>query len=107
MIEGVSVVPLQRHIDERGYLYEVIHASDEFLPKFGQTYVVASPARGTIRGFHRHDLLWDYFCVVRGTAKIIVAHHCDDEVKAASERGCWMKSDELDSFVSATVSPAC
>jgi dTDP-4-dehydrorhamnose 3,5-epimerase len=106
LIEGVGVVPLQRHIDDRGYLYEVIHASDEFLPKFGQTYVVASPTRGTIRGFHRHEVLWDYFCVVRGTAKIIVARHGDEEVKAASERGCAMKPEQLESFVLSERAPS-
>ncbi len=99
MIEGVRVIPLERHIDDRGYLYEMIHATDDYLPKFGQTYVVASPARNTIRGFHRHDLLWDYFCVVRGTGKFIVAKHPDADVQAASAAGKSMKPDQIESFV--------
>jgi dTDP-4-dehydrorhamnose 3,5-epimerase len=99
LIEGVRVVPLERHIDDRGYLYEVIHETDDFFPRFGQTYVVCSPARNTIRGFHRHDLLWDYFCVARGTAKFIVAKHPDDEVTGASEAGNSIKAAQIESFV--------
>ena len=99
MIEGVRVIPLERHIDDRGYLYEIIHATDDFLPQFGQTYVVGSPARGTIRGFHRHDVLWDYFCIVRGTAKFIVARHPDSEVTRASESARPIQPDQMETFV--------
>jgi len=71
-------VYLERHVDDRGSLYEVIHNYD--LPAsnnlsvapFGQVYVVQSPARWTIRAFHRHKQLWDWFTVVRGRAKIVV-----------------------------------
>ena len=106
MIEGVRVIPLERHIDDRGYLYEIIHATDDYLPKFGQTYVVASPVRGTIRGFHRHDLLWDYFCVVRGTGKFVVARHADADVKAASAEGRSMKPDQIETFILSERKPA-
>jgi dTDP-4-dehydrorhamnose 3,5-epimerase len=99
LIDGVKVIPLERHIDDRGYLYEIIHATDDYLPKFGQTYVVASPARGTIRGFHRHDLLWDYFCVVRGTGKFIVAKAPDAPVKQASDAGTTFAPDAIETFI--------
>jgi dTDP-4-dehydrorhamnose 3,5-epimerase len=99
LIEGVQVIPLERHIDDRGYLYEVIHATDDYLPRFGQTYVVGSPARGTIRGFHRHNDLWDYFCVVRGAGKFVVAKAADDEVKAAADAGRAAKPETIETFV--------
>ncbi len=85
------------HEDERGALFEVIHDYDmpkhrQYLPiaemeaqgfkcatpilnapaQFGQVYVVRSPARGTVRAFHRHRHLVDYFCCVRGRAKVLV-----------------------------------
>jgi dTDP-4-dehydrorhamnose 3,5-epimerase len=99
MIEGVQVISLERHIDDRGYLYEVIHATDDYLPKFGQTYVVASPARGTIRGFHRHDQLWDYFCVVRGTGKFVVVKANDAETAQASAAGGCIKPEAIETFI--------
>ena len=99
MIEGVRLVPLDRHIDDRGYLYEVIHATDDFLPRFGQTYVVCSPARGTIRGFHRHERLWDYLCVVHGTGKFVVARHADSDVQAADAAGLPVQPDQIETFV--------
>lgn len=70
----VKVIDLNLHQDERGQLYEVIHGSDEFLDKFGQVYVVQDPRRDTIRAYHRHKELWDYFCIVNGSAKFILAH---------------------------------
>lgn len=68
-IEGLEIVPLEIHFDDRGYLFEVIHNYD--MPKFGQVYVVGNPARGVIRAFHKHEVLWDYFCIVRGSAKFV------------------------------------
>ena len=54
MIEGVKVVPLVAHVDDRGYLIEIIRATDPHFTKFGQVYVVGSVAKGTIRAFHKH-----------------------------------------------------
>ena len=69
MIDGVQVIPLESHVDDRGYLIELVHGSDEFLPKFGQVYFVCSVARNTIRAFHKHEVLWDYFFISSGSAK--------------------------------------
>jgi dTDP-4-dehydrorhamnose 3,5-epimerase-like enzyme len=68
------------HEDDRGSLFEVLHAyelpqdrSGHFpVARFGQVYIVRSPASGTIRGLHRHKRLWDYFCCTRGRAKVVV-----------------------------------
>ncbi len=92
-------MPLERHIDDRGYLYEVIHATDGFLPKFGQTYIVCSPVRGTIRAFHKHAVLWDYFCVAKGTAKFVLAREADAVVKEASDAQRVIKPEALETYV--------
>ena len=68
-IDGLEIVPLKVHLDDRGYLFEVIHDYD--MPKFGQVYVVGDPTGETIRAFHKHDVLWDYFCIVKGSAKFV------------------------------------
>lgn len=76
------VQKLTVHADERGSLFEVLHehelpyervAGESDIPAFGQVYVVRSPVHGTVRGFHRHMRLWDYFTVVHGRAKVVVA----------------------------------
>jgi len=68
-IDGLEVVPLTVNFDDRGYLFEIIHHYD--MPKFGQVYVVGDPVRGIIRAFHKHEILWDYFCIVKGSAKFV------------------------------------
>lgn len=69
-MKELGVTELRVHDDDRGSLYEVLHNYD--ITSFGQIYVVNTRKSGTIRAFHRHKELWDWFCVVRGSAKIIV-----------------------------------
>jgi dTDP-4-dehydrorhamnose 3,5-epimerase-like enzyme len=59
MIDGVKVIDLAMHQDDRGYLIEIArHASDPsphaVVRQFGQVHLVGVPARGTIRAFHKH-----------------------------------------------------
>lgn len=77
MIEGVWVVPLEVHCDDRGYLFEIARrkASPEahgVIHKFGQVYLVGDMARGTIRAFHKHREVWDWFCIGHGSAKAVL-----------------------------------
>jgi dTDP-4-dehydrorhamnose 3,5-epimerase len=69
MIEGVKLVNLVAHVDDRGYLIEILRATDEHFTKFGQLYIVGDMARGTIRAFHKHEVLWDWFFISHGSAK--------------------------------------
>lgn len=68
-IEGLEVISLQVNFDDRGYLFEIVHNYD--MQKFGQVYLVGDPSRGIIRAFHKHETLWDYFCIVKGSAKFV------------------------------------
>lgn len=68
-IKGLEVVTLEVHVDDRGYVIEIIRATDPYFQKFGQVYVAGSTTRGTIRAFHKHKLLWDYFFIANGSAK--------------------------------------
>lgn len=72
MIEGVKLVSLIARVDDRGYLIEILRASDEHFTKFGQVYLVGNMARGTIRAFHKHEVLWDWFFISHGSAKFAV-----------------------------------
>ncbi len=71
-IQGVECAPLKAHVDDRGYLIEIIRATDPYMKKFGQVYLVGDPVRGAIRAFHKHNVLWDYFFISHGSAKLIL-----------------------------------
>lgn len=71
-IKDVSLVDLTMHQDDRGYLYELVHITDTFVPQFGQVYIVGDPVRGTIRAFHKHAELHDWFAIVHGSAKFVL-----------------------------------
>jgi len=68
-IEGVRRIPLTRHVDDRGYLVEVLRATDPHFDTFGQIYVSLC-RRGVIKAWHAHQRQTDRFYVVAGTSKI-------------------------------------
>ena len=77
MIEGARVVELATHEDDRGYLIEIARRDDDPAPhglihRFGQVYLVGDPVRGTIRAFHKHAKLWDWFFISHGSAKFVL-----------------------------------
>jgi len=69
MIKDVRVVSLTAHVDDRGYLIEILRSTDEYFTQFGQVYLVGDMSRGTIRAFHKHAELWDWFFISHGSAK--------------------------------------
>ena len=83
MIEGARVVPLIAHVDDRGYLIEILRASDTHFTQFGQVYIVGNMTRGTIRAWHKHRRgQVDYFICLNGTIKICAY---DDETRELDE----------------------
>ncbi len=96
MIEGVRLIPLEVHTDDRGYLIELVRATDPFLTKFGQVYLVGDFARGVIRAFHKHTLLWDYFFISHGSAKFILV---DDRPNSTTYKN-------MDTFVVGSRNPS-
>jgi dTDP-4-dehydrorhamnose 3,5-epimerase len=68
-IQGVELIPLVARVDDRGYLIEILRATDPHYTKFGQVYLVGDNARGTIRAWHKHNVLWDWFFIGHGSAK--------------------------------------
>ena len=83
MIEGVDVIKLTTHVDDRGYLIEIARAAEDAAPhgvihKFGQVYLVGDPVRGTIRAYHKHEELWDWFFISHGSAKFVLKDDRED-----------------------------
>ncbi len=72
MIRDVSVAELVANIDDRGLLTEILRCIDPHFTKFGQVYMVVDPVRNTIRAFHKHEITWDWFCIIHGSAKFIL-----------------------------------
>lgn len=71
-IEGVKAEPLVAHVDDRGYLVEILRSTDDHFTQFGQVYLVGNVKAGTIRAFHKHEELWDWFFISHGTAKFVL-----------------------------------
>jgi dTDP-4-dehydrorhamnose 3,5-epimerase len=77
MINDVKVIDLSAHYDDRGYLIEVARHADDPEPhgvvhQFGQVYLVGNMAGGTVRAFHKHAELWDWFFISHGSAKFVL-----------------------------------
>jgi dTDP-4-dehydrorhamnose 3,5-epimerase len=82
-IQDVQLIPLTAHVDDRGYLIEVVRRSGAAGPhavifQFGQVYLVGNHNRGTIRAFHKHKFLWDYFFISHGSAKFVLVDDRED-----------------------------
>ena len=75
-IHDAKIIDLTVREDDRGYLFEIIHKSDEFVSGKGQeirqVYVVGDRIENIIRAFHKHDELHDWFCIVKGSAKFVL-----------------------------------
>ncbi len=78
MIKDVAKIDLVAHVDDRGYLIEIIRATDPYFTKFGQVYLVGNFAKGTIRAFHKHKVLWDWFFISHGSAKFVLVDDRED-----------------------------
>lgn len=77
MIEGVKVIDLTTNEDDRGYLIEIARPNGDPKPhgvvhRFGQVYLVGDRVRGTVRGYHKHAELWDWFFISHGSAKFVL-----------------------------------
>jgi dTDP-4-dehydrorhamnose 3,5-epimerase len=77
MIQDVQVIDLVAHYDDRGYLIEIVRRADDPAPhgvvhQFGQVYLVGDMVRGTIRAYHKHEELWDWFFISHGSAKFVL-----------------------------------
>lgn len=71
VLDGVEIKRLTRKTDERGWLAEILKAGEGVTPVFGQMFVtVALP--GVTKGGHYHTHKVEWFCVVQGTARLVL-----------------------------------
>jgi dTDP-4-dehydrorhamnose 3,5-epimerase len=77
LINGVDVIDLLVNEDDRGSLTVIARSIADSRPngvvkEFGEVYLVCDPSKGTLRAFHKHEVLWDFFCIVSGSAKFVL-----------------------------------
>ena len=71
MVEGVEVIPLRWHEDERGWFMELRRES--LLPAPTRQTNVSFSRKGVIRGLHYHERGQnDLFACLRGMARVVV-----------------------------------
>ena len=71
MNTSVQVRPLKVHADNRGTLAEILRCDTPDFTKFGQVYTVRSIESQTVRAFHRHKKMYDWFYIVEGSAQFV------------------------------------
>lgn len=71
MIEGVKLIPLQTHLDERGFFREVLRVGD--IEAFGQ-WSHSLMHTGTIKAWHAHSSQYDYWYLPVGSVKAVVCN---------------------------------
>lgn len=71
MIEGVQVIPLQRHGDDRGWFMEIRRESG--MPKPTKQTNVAFTRKGVIKGLHYHERGQDdLFVCLQGMVRVVL-----------------------------------
>ncbi|MDD4053134.1 MAG: dTDP-4-dehydrorhamnose 3,5-epimerase family protein [candidate division Zixibacteria bacterium] len=72
MIDGVRTKKLVTHVDDRGWLFEILRNDDDLFIAFGQVYLTAVYS-GVVKAWHCHALQTDNFTVVSGMARLVLA----------------------------------
>jgi dTDP-4-dehydrorhamnose 3,5-epimerase len=71
MIDGVTVKPLQKIPDERGYVAHMLRSDDPTFEKFGEIYFSAVYP-GVVKGWHLHTKMTLNYAVVTGVIKLVL-----------------------------------
>lgn len=98
-IKGLWVRDLAVHEDDRGELFECLHAYEvaedtSVKESLKMSYFVRTRAAGTVRAFHAHEKLWDYFCIVEGSAAFCFVDARQGKIKP----GAMNYDDRMRSF---------
>lgn len=94
---GVSLTPLKKHRDDRGFFMEVVRfaslAGGDFPPK---QVSISETGPGVVKAFHFHRKQTDLFCPLRGNFRIVLL---DSREGATHGHGFSIFSDEERSFL--------
>jgi len=85
-IEGATLTRMDTHVDDRGYLSVILRSDHPQFTRFGQVYLVGNHRAGTIRAWHKHSVMWDWFFISHGAAKFGLV---DDRSDSATYGNRW------------------
>ncbi len=85
-IQGATLTRLDTHVDDRGSLTVILRNDHPGFTQFGQVYLVGNHAVGTIRAWHKHSVMWDWFFISHGCAKFGLV---DDRAKSPTHGVQW------------------
>jgi len=68
-IDGVTVVPLKKLVNDKGHLQEVQRNDDGHFPGFGQVYLTATNP-GIVKAWYRHHKQIDQIALAQGTLRL-------------------------------------
>ena len=71
MIDGVTVKPLRRIPDERGYIMHMLRADDPEFQKFGEIYF-STVYPDLIKAWHLHKEMTLNYAVISGMIKLVL-----------------------------------
>lgn len=76
----VEIIKLDKKEDERGWLVEVL--KNDFLKnkEFGQFFITTAHS-GFVKGNHYHTRKTEFFCVIKGEAKLLLTGNNTGEEK--------------------------
>ena len=69
MLDGLKILPLTQHCDDRGRVMEILRKDDPHFVGFGQAYF-SSIYPGVIKAWHAHEKQTDCLSIIHGMAKI-------------------------------------
>lgn len=67
----IVVKQLKTHVDDRGYLVELVRSDDSFFTQFGQAYVSVINS-GVVKGFHKHSRQTEQITCVSGQVRLVL-----------------------------------
>lgn len=70
-MEGVKIKKCDYFEDERGWLLKVIQKEDLMGQNFGEVYITTAHP-GIIKANHYHMDTDEWFCIIKGTAKLVL-----------------------------------
>lgn len=85
-ITGIEIKQLKKIPDERGTIFHMLRADDEFFNQFGEIYF-ATVYPGVVKGWHIHMEMTLNYAVVLGMIKLVVY----DDRKKSTTKGSLME----------------
>ena len=71
MIDGIRIIPIKRHIDERGFFTELFRSDNEKIKEKLVQFNMSYSYPNIIRAWHRHNRgQIDYFACLKGDIKL-------------------------------------